>query len=95
MNKRHDDAIHNEARGQPVGLANSYEKTDKSILLRKRFLHVWGKGGGFKQERFSSFSNNRFFQAKKLTEKTLSARENIIGNITSSKPSRLTWTNLA
>ena len=99
MNKRHDDAIHNEARGQPVGLANSYEKTDKSILLRETFFARLGEGGGggggFKQERFSSFSNNRFFQAKKLTEKTLSTRENIIGNITSSKPSRLTWTNLA
>ena len=47
MNRRYDDAIHNEARGRPVGLANSYGKTDKSILLRETFfLHVWGKGGG-------------------------------------------------
>ena len=28
-----------------------------------------GGGGGFTQERFSNFSNNRFFQAEKLPEK--------------------------
>ena len=34
------------------------------------FLHVGGGGGrGFTQERFSNFSNNRFFQAEKLPEK--------------------------
>ena len=95
MNKRHDDAIHNEARGRPVGLANSYGKTDKSILLRETYFARLEEGRGFTQERFSNLSNNRFFQAKKLLEKTLSARKNIIGNITLSKPSRLTWTNLA
>ena len=53
------------------------------------FLHVWGRGRGFTQECFSNFSNNRFFQAEKLLEKTLSSRKNIIGNITLSKTSRL------
>ena len=46
MNKRHDDAIHNEARGRPVGLANSYGKTDKSILLQEMFFACLGEGGG-------------------------------------------------
>ena len=70
MNKRHDDAIHNEARGRPVGLASSYGKTTNQFCYGKRFFHVWGRGeGGFTQERFSNFSNNRFFQAKKLPEK--------------------------
>ena len=46
-------------------------------------------GGGFTQERFSNFGNNRFFQAEKLLEKTLSAGKNIIGNITLSQTSRL------
>ena len=52
---------------------------------------MFGGGGcrGFTQERFSNFSNNLFFQAEKLLEKTLSARKNIIGNITISKTSRL------
>ena len=53
------------------------------------FFACLGKGRGFTQERFSNFSNNRFFQAEKLLEKTLSARKNIIGNITLSKTSRL------
>ena len=80
MNKRHDDAIHNEARGRPVGLANSYGKTDKSILLRETFFAHLGEGegegeGGLTQERFSNFSNNRFFQAKKLPEKNLVSKE--------------------
>ena len=92
MNERHNDAIHNEARGRLVGLANSYGKTDRSILLRETFsAHLGEGGGGFTQERFSNLGNNQFFQAKKLTEKNLSARKNIIGNITLSKPSRLTW----
>ena len=55
----------------------------------KRFLHVWGVGRGFTQECFSNFSNDRFFQAEKLLEKTLSARKNIIGNITLSKTGHL------
>ena len=72
MNKRHDDAIHNEARGQPVGLANSYGKTDKSILLQETFfarLGEGGGGGGFTHKRFSNFSNNRFFPSKEITGK--------------------------
>ena len=72
INKRHDDAIHNEARGRPVGLASSYGKAHKSILLRETFFARLGGGGGgdrgFTQERFSNFSNNRFFQAEKLLE---------------------------
>ena len=37
------------------------------------FLHVWGGGGGgVTEERFSNFSNNRFFQAEKLLEKPCS-----------------------
>ena len=33
-------------------------------------MHVWGGGGGgVTQERFSNFSNNRFFQAEKSPEK--------------------------
>ena len=43
-------------------------KTHKSILLRKMFFARLG-GGGVTQERFSNFSNNRFFQAGKLPEK--------------------------
>ena len=38
-----------------------------------------GGVGGFTQERFSNFSNNRFFQTE-TTGKTLLARKNIIGN---------------
>ena len=45
INKRHDDAIHNEARGRPVGLANSYRKTHKSILLRETFFAHLGRIG--------------------------------------------------
>ena len=97
INKRHDDAIQNEERGRPVGLASSYGKTHKSILLRETFFARLGgiADRGFTQVCFSNFSNNRFFQAEKLPGKTLSARKNIIGNITLSKTSRLTWTNLA
>ena len=53
------------------------------------FFACLGKGRGFTQERFSNFSNNRFLQAEKLLEKTLSARKNIISNITLSKTSHL------
>ena len=65
------------------------EKSHRSILLREMFFARLGEGGGFTQERFSNFSNNRFFQAEKLPEKTLSARKNIIGNITLSQTSCL------
>ena len=58
------------------------------FCYRKHFFECLG-GRGFIQERFSNFSNNRFFQAEKLLEITLSARKNIIGNITLSKTSRL------
>ena len=34
------------------------------------------------QERFSNVSDNRFFSGTEITGKTLSARKNIIGNIT-------------
>ena len=54
----------------------------------KRFLHVWG-GGAVAQERFSNFSTNRFFSSREITGKTLSARKNIIGNITLSQTSCL------
>ena len=40
-----------------------------------------GGGGEVTQERFSNFSNNRFFSSREITGKTLSARKNIIGNI--------------
>ena len=52
----------------------------------KRFLHVWG--GGFTQEFFSNFSNNRF-SSREITGKTVSIRKNIIGNITLSLTNRL------
>ena len=40
-------------------------KTHKSILLRETFFCMFGGGGGgVGQERFSNFSNNRFFQAE-------------------------------
>ena len=48
-----------------------------------------GGGGGVTQERFSNFSNNRFFSSREITGKTLSARKNIIGNITLSQTSCL------
>ena len=43
-------------------------KTHKSILLRETFFCTLGGGGGggVTQERFSNFSNNRFFQAEKF-----------------------------
>ena len=44
-------------------------KIHRSILLRETFFARLGGGGGFTQERFSNFSNNRFFQAEKLPEK--------------------------
>ena len=51
----------------------AFGKTHKSILLRETlFARLGGGGGGggrFTQERFSNFSNNRFFQAEKLPEK--------------------------
>ena len=53
------------------------------------FCPFGGGVGVFTQERFSNFSNNRFFQGEKLQEKALSARKNIIGNVTSSKTNRL------
>ena len=37
------------------------EKNHKSILPRKRFLHLGG-GGGVTQERFSNLGNNQFFK---------------------------------
>ena len=46
------------------------KKTHKSILLRETFFaRLGGGGGGVTKERFSNFSNNRFFQAEKLPEK--------------------------
>ena len=73
------------------------EDSQTDFALGNRvFFACLGKGRGFTQERFSNFSNSRFFQAEKLLEKTLSARKNIISNITLSKTSHLkTWTNLA
>ena len=43
-------------------------KIHRSILLEETFFARLG-GGGVMQERFSNFSNNRFFQAEKLPEK--------------------------
>ena len=52
-------------------------KTHKSILLRETFFARLGGGGGGEvtQERFSNFSNNRFFQAEKLPENLASKEE--------------------
>ena len=44
-------------------------KTHKSILLRETCFFCTFGGWGFTQERFSNFSNNRFFQAEKLPRK--------------------------
>ena len=47
-------------------------KIHRLILLRETFFarfFFFGGGGGITQERFSNFSNNRFFQAEKLPEK--------------------------
>ena len=45
-------------------------KIHRSILLQETFFaRLGGGGGGFTQERFSNFSNNRSFEAEKLTEK--------------------------
>ena len=65
------------------------EDSQIDFAMGNIFFACLGKGRGFTQERFSNFSNNRFFQAEKLLEKTLSVRKNIIGNITLSKTSRL------
>ena len=67
-------------------LRTALGKTYKSILLRETFFARWE---GVTQERFSNFSNNRFFSRREITRKTLSARKNIIGNITLSQTSRL------
>ena len=48
------------------------------------FTHDYNEGrGGITQECFSNFSNNRFFSSREITGKTLSARKNVIGSITS------------
>ena len=46
-------------------------KIDFATPMGNVFLHVWGGGGVgcVTQERFSNLSNNRFFQAEKLSEK--------------------------
>ena len=91
INKRHDDAIHSEA-SRPAGRPSQFVREDSQIdfATGNVFFGRWGGGGeGVTQDLFSNFSNNRFFQTEKLPEKILSARKNIIGNITLRKTSRL------
>ena len=65
-------------------------KIHRSILLRETFFARLGGGGGgaVTQERFSNFSNNRFFQAEKLPENLVS-KEECYRNITLSQTSCL------
>ena len=63
-------------------------KTHK--LWEMFLLHVWGGGGGrVTQERIPNFSNNQFFSSGEITEKTLSASKNNLGNVTLSQTNRL------
>ena len=63
-----------------------FGKIHRPILLQETFFaRLGGGGGGVTQERFSNFSNNRFFSSREITGKTLSARKNIIGNVTKAK----------
>ena len=53
-----------------VDLGTFREDSHVDFVMGNVFLHVWGGGrGGVTKERFSNFSNNRFFQAEKLPEK--------------------------
>ena len=74
MNKRHDDAIHNEARGWPVGPANSYGKTDKSILLRETFFARLWEGRGSHRNVSQILAIIDFF-SKEINGKNLVSKE--------------------
>ena len=53
------------------------------------FFHVWGRVGVLHKNVSQILAIIDFFKQKKLLEKTLSARRNIISNITLSKTSHL------
>ena len=61
-------------------------KTHKSILLRKTY--AFSLTEGFIRERFSHFSNNRFFKQTNC-QKTLSVRKNLAVNTNLGQTSRL------
>ena len=51
------------------------------MLRETFFLHLGGGGeGGGREERFSNFGNNQFLGGE-IAGKTLSVRQNFIGNI--------------
>ena len=59
---------HREGRKE-LGINGSSDLVDLGSFTEDSQIDWGGGGGRVKQERFSNFSNNQFFQAEKLLEK--------------------------